>query len=60
MRREVEAGFEPAYAALQAATWPLGHSTRIPRGIVFRWYLSDHTGTHPTSHGLSAAGRHPH
>src|SRR5690625_4055468 len=28
---EVEAGFEPACAALQAATWPLGHSTRGPR-----------------------------
>lgn len=24
---EVETGFEPACAALQAATWPLGHST---------------------------------
>lgn len=28
---EVEAGFEPAYAAVRAATWPLGHSTRCSK-----------------------------
>ncbi len=27
---EVETGFEPVYAALQAATSPLGHSTKTP------------------------------
>ena len=27
---EVETGFEPVYAALQAATSPLGHSTIAP------------------------------
>ena len=27
---EVETGFEPVYAALQAATSPLGHSTMAP------------------------------
>ena len=33
---EVETGFEPVYAALQAATSPLGHSTASTPGGVLR------------------------